>query len=197
MKRLLVACLLPLLLLLVQPVAARADDGDPYRTVVDGIVPVTQGLSITGSPGGCDLLLDNQTGQDVLFFDMSKSPKTFKFTAPPKSNNSLPAVAVHFSPTLGVWPCASLPGITEDLRWNNRSATMLIWSMRGQVGALAFQLKAHTDYDPTLDPSAQWMQYLRLGGGITLVLGLLLGGPWLLGKRREILAPRAVNAGRP
>lgn len=180
----LAGCLWPALVILLQPLPALADDVQPFRTVVDAIVPPTHGLTITGGAGGCDLLLDNQTGQDVLLFDMSTPAKPIRFAAPPKSTTPRPALAVHL---VGAWPCVTLPAIQEDQRWNHRPATVLIWSLRGQVGALAFQLKAHTDYDPSIDPSSQWMLYLRIGGGVLIVLGLLLSGPWLLSRRREIL----------
>ena len=58
------------------------------------------------------------------------------------------------------------------------------------MGALAFQLKAHTEYDPSLDPASQWMLYLRVGGGLLIALAALLSGPWLLSRRREILGRR-------
>jgi hypothetical protein len=170
---------------------ALADDTQPFRTVVDGVVPPAQGLTIAGSEGGCDLLLDNQTGQDIVFFDMSTPPKPIRFSALPKSTSTRPAVAVHF---VGSWPCVTMPSIGEDQRWNHRSATVLIWSMKGQVGALAFQLRAHTEYDPNLDPSAQWMLYVRIGGGVLAVLGFVLAGPWLLSRRREILGKRSASA---
>ena len=190
MIRALTGCLLPALVILLQPIDALADDAAPFRTVVDAIVPSTHGLTITGSAGGCDLLLDNATGQDVLLYDMSRPARPIRFAAPPKSPTARPPLAVHL---VGAWPCVTLPAIQEDQRWNHQPATILIWSLRGQVGALAFQLKAHTDYDPALDPSAQWMMYLRIGGGLLIVLALILTGPWLLSRRREILgrAPAA------
>jgi hypothetical protein len=187
-KRVLIACLLPALVLLLQPVdAAAADEVQPFRTVVDAIVPVSHGLSITGGAGGCDLLLDNQSSQDVILFDMSQPPKANRFPAPPPSNNPRPPLAVHLT---GAWPCVNLPSIQEDQRWNHQAATVLTWSLRGQVGALAFQLKAHTEYDPALDPTSEWMLYLRIGGGILIGLAIILTGPWLLSRRREILGSR-------
>ena len=186
----LVACLLPALVILLQPVDAAADEAQPFRTVVDSIVPPSHGLTITGSEGGCDLLLDNASGQDLILFDMSKPPKANRFPAPPASNNPRPPLAVHLT---GAWPCVNLPRIQEDQRWNHQAATVLIWSLRGQVGALAFQLKAHTEYDPTLDPASQWMLYLRIGGGLLIALAAILCGPWLLSRRREILGRRAAQ----
>jgi len=190
-KRLLLACLLPALVTLSQPVDAAADDALPFRTVVDAIVPPSHGLTISGSAGGCDLLLGNQSGQDVILFDMSKPPKANRFPTPPASNNARPPLAVHLT---GAWPCVTLPTIGEDQRWNHQPATVLIWSLQGQVGALAFQLKAHTEYDPSLDPASQWMLYLRVGGGLLIALAALLSGPWLLSRRREILQRREANA---
>ncbi|TMC64994.1 MAG: hypothetical protein E6J16_05300, partial [Chloroflexota bacterium] len=70
MKRLVVA-LAPVGALLLFSVTALAED-QPFKTVVDTIVPKTPGLTIEGSTGGCDLLLQNQTSQDVVLFDMSK-----------------------------------------------------------------------------------------------------------------------------
>ena len=180
--------LLALFLLILAPVQAVADDA-PFETVVDGIVPTTKGLTITGATGGCDLLLQNQTGQDVLLFDLSKPPKPIRFAAGPKQP-ARPALNVHLA---GAWPCASLPGVTEDERWNRQPSTVLIWSIRGQVGSLAFQLKAHTQYDPELDPTSQWMLYLRIGAGILALTGLVIAAPYLYQRRREIL-PRARRA---
>jgi hypothetical protein len=155
-------------------------------------VPPSHGLTITGSEGGCDLLLDNQSGQDVILFDMSHPPKANRFPAPPAANNARPPLAIHL---IGAWPCVTLPVIQEDQRWNHQQATVLIWSLRGQVGALAFQLKAHTEYDPTLDPASQWMLYLRIGGGVLIALAVILAGPWLLSRRREIIG--RASAQRP
>ena len=64
MKRLALA-FLPAVVILMLPLTALAED-QPFKTVVDGIVPKTPGLTIQGSAGGCDLLLQNQTGQDVI-----------------------------------------------------------------------------------------------------------------------------------
>jgi hypothetical protein len=186
-KRVLVACLLPALVILLQPIDAAAEDAQPFRTVVDAVVPPSHGLTLTGSEGGCDLLLDNQSGQDVVLFDMSKPPKAVRFPAPPAANKGRPPLAIHL---IGAWPCVSLPVIQEDQRWNHQAATVLIWSLRGQLGAVAFQLKAHTEYDPNLDPASQWMLYLRIGGGLLIALAALLSGPWLLAQRREILGRR-------
>ena len=184
MKRL-VAALTPIGALLVFSATALAAD-QPFKTVVDTIVPKTPGLTIDGSTGGCDLLLANQTGQDVVLFDMSKPPKPFRFAAQPKAATPRPPIPVHL-PTAGAWPCASLPGVSEDQQWNHAEATVGIWSLNGTVGALSFKLNARTVYDPALDPQADWMLYLRYGAGAMVVGGVLMSVPYLLARRREIL----------
>jgi hypothetical protein len=185
-KRLVAACV-PVLATLLFPLGASADD-PPFRTVIDKLIPTTPGLTIEGTPGGCDFLLVNQTGQDVYFFDQGKPPKPIRFAAQPKiqpkNTPARPPIAVHLA---GAWPCASLPAVTEDQRWNDVPATVLIWSVGGTVGSLAFKLQAHTEYDPTLDPSARYMLYLRIGAGVVLLGGLLFAVPYLVRKRREIL----------
>lgn len=173
----------PLVAVLLLPSAALAED-QPFKTVVDTIVPKTPGLTIEGSTGGCDLLLQNQTGQDVILFDLSKPPKPFRFAAQPKAATPRPPIPVHLT---GAWPCASLPAVTEDHRWNHAEVTVGNWSLLGTVGALSFKLNARTLYDPALDPWADWTFYLRLGAGLLLVGGLLMGGPYLFRRRREIL----------
>ena len=184
MKRLVVA-LAPVGALLLFSATALAED-QPFKTVVDTIVPKTPGLTIEGSTGGCDLLLQNQTTQDVVLFDMSKPPKPFRFAAQPKAATPRPPIPVHL-PTAGVWPCASLPGVNEDQRWNHTVTTVGIWSLNGTVGALSFKLNARTLYDPALDPQSDWTLYLRIGAGALVVGGLLVSIPYLLARRRDIL----------
>ena len=184
MKRL-VAALAPVGALLLFSATALAED-QPFKTVVDTIVPKTPGLTIEGSTGGCDLLLQNQTTQDVVLFDMSKPPKPFRFAAQPKAATPRPPIPVHL-PTAGVWPCASLPGVNEDQRWNHTVTTVGIWSLNGTVGALSFKLNARTLYDPALDPQSDWTLYLRIGAGALVVGGLLISIPYLLARRRDIL----------
>lgn|GEM_PF-4074475 len=182
MKRLLLA-FAPVGALLLFSATALAED-QPFKTVVDNIVPKTPGLTISGTIGGCDLLLLNQTGLDVLLFDMSKPPKPFRFAAQPKSASPRPPIPVHLA---GAWPCASLPPVTEDQRWNHAEATVGSWTLNGSVGALSFKLIARTLYDPALDPSADWTFYLRIGAGAAVVGGLLIAAPYLFKRRREIL----------
>jgi hypothetical protein len=178
------------LALLVAPVAVmllpatvRAED-QPFKTVVDNLVPKTAGLLIAGSMGGCDLLLTNQTGQDVIFLDSSKPPKPLKFAAQPKAATPRPPTPVHLA---GAWPCATLPAVNEDHRWNHAEVTVGSWSLNGTVGAVAFKLTARTVYDPSLDPPAEWTLYLRIGAGIALIGGALIAIPYLIQRRREIL----------
>lgn len=192
MARLKIAAVVPVLLVLLSPVAAFADDVAPYRTVIDGVEPPSQGLSITGTAGGCDLLLDNATGSDVVLFDGSVPPKPVRFPAPPKGDSTRPPLAIHLA---GAWPCASLPTVDEDQRWNHQAQTVLVWGLKGQLGTAAFQLRAHTDYDPSLDPASEWMFYLRILGGVAAVAGPLLAIPWLLGRRRAILGKGSAAAG--
>jgi hypothetical protein len=180
-----VAALASVLALLAFSATALAEDR-PFKTVVDTIVPKTPGLTIEGSTGGCDLLLQNQTSQDVVLFDMSKPPKPFRFAAQPKAATPRPPIPVHL-PTAGIWPCASLPGVSEDQQWNHAEATVGIWSLNGAVGALSFKLNARTVYDPALDPTSDWTLYLRYGAGAVAVGGLLIGIPYLFSRRREIL----------
>jgi hypothetical protein len=181
----LVAALAPVGALLLFSTTALAED-QPFKTVVDTIVPKTPGLIIEGSLGGCDLLLQNQTSQDVVLFDMSKPPKPFRFAAQPKAATPRPPIPVHL-PTAGVWPCAKLPAVNEDQRWNHAVTTVGIWSLTGTVGALSFKLNARTLYDPALDPQSDWTLYLRIGAGALAVGGLLIAIPYLFVRRREIL----------
>lgn len=181
---------LPILAAVLFPVTASAD-APPFRTVVDKLIPTTPGLTIEGARGGCDFVLKNQTTQDIYFFDQSKPSKPIRFAAQPKSATPRPPVAVHL---VGAWPCASLPALTEDQRWNDTPATVLIWSVGGAVGAVAFKMQAHTEYDPSLDPTAQYMLYVRIGAGALVVGGLLLSVPYLLRRRREILGPTSKAA---
>lgn len=182
MKRLALA-VAPLVAMVLLPLPARAGN-QPFRTVVDRIIPTTPGLTIVGTMGGCDLLLQNQTGQDVLLFDQSKPPKIFRYAAQPKAATPRPPIPVHLT---GAWPCATLPPVTEDERWNHAVVTVVEWTLGGTVGALTFKLNARTVYDPTLDPAADWTFYLRIGAGVLMVGGLLWAGPYVLRRRREIL----------
>ena len=177
--------LAPMAAMLLLPITVMAED-QPFKTVVDSIVPKTAGLTIEGSMGGCDLLLHNQTGQDVFLLDMSKPPKPFRFAAQPKTASPRPPIAVHL-PAAGVWPCANLPAVNEDQRWNHAEVTVGSWSLNGTVGALSFKLTARTVYDPALDPPAEWTLYLRIGAGVAIVGGVLISVPYLFKRRREIL----------
>jgi hypothetical protein len=182
-KRLLLLLLAPLGAMLIVPLAALAED-QPFKTVVDTIVPKTPGLTIQGTMGGCDLLLQNQTGQDVILFDLSKPPKPFRFAAQAKSASARPPIPVHLA---GAWPCASLPAVTEDQRWNHAEVTVGNWSLNGTVGALSFKLVGRTLYDPALDPASDWTFYLRIGAGAVVVGGVLFAIPYLFKRRRELL----------
>lgn len=175
----------PVVALLLLPLTVLAEE-QPFKTVVDSIVPRTAGLTIQGTQGGCDLLLQNQTGQDVILLDMSKPPKPFRFAAQPKTATPRPPIPVHL-PAAGVWPCASLPAVNEDQRWNHAEATVGVWSVNGTVGALSFKLLARTVYDPTLDPPSDWTMYLRMGAGVAVAGGMLIAIPYLFIKRRQIL----------
>src|SRR2546430_7099746 len=77
-KRLALALAPSILAMLLSPLAGLAED-QPYKTVVDGTVPRINGLTIQGATGGCDLLVQNLTGQAVTLFDMSKPAKPFGF----------------------------------------------------------------------------------------------------------------------
>lgn len=167
---------------MLHPVAALADQ-PPYRTTIESLVPKTPGVEVVGTTGGCDFLLKNTSGQDIVFFDQTSKP--FRFAAP-KAGTPPTSLPVHLA---GAWPCARLPLISEDQRWNHTQVTVLGWSVKGQVGSLAFTLLAHTDYDPTLDPSSEWMSYLRIAAGVLALGGLLVMGPYMYLRRRQILTP--------
>lgn len=184
MKRLILACLPVVAAVVLQQLSAWADDS-PYRTVVDGIVPNIPGLSIQGGQGGCDLVIQNQTGQDVYLLDQSKPPKPIKFAAKPKSPTPPPPIPV---PLAGAWPCTSLPAVTEDERWNHAEVTVGNWAVGGTVGAITFKLNARTVYDPALDPSADLIFYVRIGAGLLVVGGILISIPYLIRRRQEIFA---------
>src|SRR5690349_18519275 len=64
----------PLAVTLVCTATALGEE-QPFKTVVDSIVPKTPGLTIEGSTGGCDLVLQSQAGQDVVLFGLSKPPR--------------------------------------------------------------------------------------------------------------------------
>ena len=183
MKRLALALALAGFLMLI-PLTALADD--PDVTVVDSIVPRINGLTIQGGNGGCDLVLQNLTGQDVVLFDMSKPPKPFRFAALPKGASPRPPIPVHLT---GAWPCASLPAVSEDQRWNHAQVTIGSWTLNGAAGAVSFKLSARSVYDPALDPSADLTFYLRIGAGLAAVGALLMTAPYLYRRRREILGP--------
>jgi len=184
-KRLALALAPTILVMLLSPLASLAED-QPYKTVVDGTVPKINNLTIQGATGGCDLMVQNLTGQTVTLFDMSKPPKPFGFVAQPKGASPKPPIAAHL-PANGVWPCASLPAVTEDQRWNHAEATVVSWTIKGAVGAVTFVLNARSVYDPALDPSAEWTFYLRVAVGLMVVGSLLVAGPYLFKRRREIL----------
>ena len=171
--------------MLLSPLAGLAED-QPYKTVVDGTVPKINGLTIVGGTGGCDLLLQNLTGQTVTLFDMSKPAKAFTWASQPRGASPKPPIAAHL-PANGIWPCASLPAVTEDQRWNHAEDTVLGWTVKGAAGAVTFVLSARTVYDPVLDPSAEWTFYLRVAVGALIVGGLLIAAPYLFKRRRDIL----------
>ena len=72
MKRL-VAALAPVVALLMFSASALAED-QPFKTVVDTIVPKTPGLTIEGSTGGCDLLLQKMLENDPCLSRAANHP---------------------------------------------------------------------------------------------------------------------------
>lgn len=172
-----------LALLLLVPLGAGAAV-PPFRTEIGPVVPRIAGLSLTGAAGGCDLFLLNQTGQDVLLMDDGSPAQALRFPSAPKSAAQPPATFVHL---VGTWKCSVLPGVTEDQAWNQVPVTVLTWTLHGQVGTQAFKAAAQTVYDPTLDPTASLLGYVRLGAAAAAVGGLVIGVPYLLRRRRQIL----------
>jgi hypothetical protein len=170
---------------LLAPVAAAAGE-PPFRTVVGPLTPAVAGLTISGAPSGCSVFLLNQTGQDVTLLDDGAPPLARKFTSVPKSSVTPPAQLV---PLVGNWKCAALPGVTEDQAWNHVPVTVLNWTLRGLVGAVSFKASVQTIYDPELDPTAGFLSNLRLGATVAAIGGLVLGIPYLLMRRRQLLAP--------
>ena len=168
------------------PITAAANE-EVFRTVIDGIQPPVPGLLTGEAFGGCDFTVANTTGQDVLFFDQSNPPKPTKVPsvpAPKAGGPPLVPVKIHLA---GAWPCVKMPAITEDLRWNRAPATVLNWAVSGQAGPVAFKLNARTVYDPALDPVSDWLLYLRLAAGLVVASSVVLIGPYLYRRRREIL----------
>jgi len=176
---------LSLAILLFASVAAAAGE-PPFRTVVGSLSPAVAGLTITGAPGGCSVFLLNQTGQDVTLLDDGTPPLARKFTPVPKSSVAPPAQLV---PLVGNWKCATLPGVTEDQAWNHVPVTVLNWTLHGLVGAVSFKASVQTIYDPELDPTAGFLSFLRVGATVAAVGGLVVGIPYLLMRRRQLLAP--------
>jgi len=183
MRRLLTALLGGGLLAMASTSVALAG-APPFRTVVDELTPAIAGLTIVGNAGGCDLLVDNTTGQDLLFFDQGTPAQPLKISAGPKGA-ARPPVPVHL---VGKWPCATLPEIGEDERWN-RVTIRIPWSLRGQIGTVPLQLRAHTLYDPSMDPLAQLLLGVRIVGGLAVVAALWMV-PYLVSRRRQIMSGR-------
>lgn len=183
MARLLVALWLSLGSLLVAPSPASA--AVPFRTVVGPLTPAVAGLKLSGAPG-CALFLLNQTGQDVLLLDGSSPPLAQKFQSVPKSSVAPPP---RWVPLVGNYRCATLPGVTEDQQWNNVPITVQTWTLHGLVGTQQFQAPVQTVYDPELDSTASALRYLRMGATVAALGALVAGVPYLLYRRRQILAP--------
>lgn len=183
MARLLVVAWFSLGLSVLAPSAASAG-APPYRTVIGPIAPAIAGLKLTGAPGGCDLFLLNQTGQDVLLVDDGSPAQAQRFPSLPRSTIAPPAVFVHLA---GNWKCSQLPGITEDQAWNHVPVTVLSWTLHGQVGSQQFKATAQTVYDPELDPNASNLGYIRMGAIAAALGGLVVGVPYLLMRRRQLL----------
>ena len=155
--------------------------GSPFRAVVDGLTPAPPGLTITGMTGGCDFVIDNASGQELLLFDQASPPQALHYPATPKGS---PPVVAHLQ---GKWPCASLPAVTEEEQWNHVTTTVRVWALQGQLGTVAFQLRGRTLYDPALDVVSEGMYYFRIGAGALAAAGVVLGIPYLLARRRLIL----------
>ncbi len=183
MARIFLAAWFSLAVFLLVPSGASADNL-PFRTVIGPLAPAIAGLKLTGAPGGCDVFLLNQTGQDVLLVDDGSPAKVQRFPSLPKSTVPPPAVYVHLA---GNWKCAVLPGITEDQEWNHVPVTLLSWTLHGQVGSQQFKATAQTVYDPELDPNASVVGYIRMGATAAALGGLVIGVPYLLMRRRQIL----------
>lgn len=184
MVRVLVAAWFSLWLSLLAAVGAGASL-EPFRTVIGPVAPAIPGLRVAGAPGGCDLFLLNQTGQDVLLVDDSTPAQAMRFPSLPKSATAPPAALVHL---VGKWKCSVLPGITEDQQWSQVPITVLTWTLRGTAGAQQFRAPVQTVYDPELDPNATFLGYFRVGAVVLAVGGLVLGVPYLLTRRRQILS---------
>ncbi len=184
MGRVVVAAWLSLVLFLLAGVGAGASL-EPFRTVIGPVAPAISGLKVAGAPGGCDLYLLNQTGQDVLLVDDGSPAFAMRFPSVPKSATPPPAPLVHL---VGKWKCSLLPGITEEQQWNQVPVTVLSWTLRGSVGAQQFKAPVQTIYDPELDPNATLLGYVRIGALLLAVGGLVFGLPYLLMRRRQILS---------
>jgi hypothetical protein len=182
--RVVVAAWLSLGLWLLAAVGAGASMA-PFRTVIGPVAPAVPGLQLTGAPGGCDVYILNQTGQDVLLGDEGSPALAMRFPSVPKSATPPPAALVHL---IGKWKCSVLPGITEDQQWNQVPVTVLSWTLRGNVGAQQFKAPVQTVYDPELDPNAAFLGYVRIGATALALGGLVIGLPYLLMRRRQILS---------
>lgn len=181
--RVLAAGWLTLTVVFLSPVSAGAEV-PPFRTVIGPVVPTIAGLSVTGAPGGCDLFLLNQTGQDVLLIDDGSPAQSRKFASAPKAGPKPPPTLVHLA---GNWKCSTIR-MTGELAWNNLPVTVASWTLHGQVGAQAFRAPAQTVYDPTLDSGSGLISYVRIGAIVAALGGLLIGLPYLLMRRRQILS---------
>jgi len=184
--RVFVAAWLSLMPSLLAAVGAGASMA-PFRTVIGPVAPAIAGLQMTGAPGGCDLFLLNQTGQDVLLVDDSSPAQALRFPSVPKSATPPPAALVHLLGN-GKWKCSVLPGVTEDQEWSQVPVTVLTWTLRGSAGAQQFRAPVQTVYDPELDPNAAMLGYVRIGATALALGGLVFGLPYLLMRRRQILS---------
>jgi hypothetical protein len=179
--RVLVALWFSLGLLFSASIGASAATS-PFQTIIGPLVPPIAGLSLSGAPGECDLLLLNQTGQDVVLIDDGSLAHHYPSAA--KAPARPAAVPVHLT---GNWRCSGLVAATEELAWNNVPISVVSWTLRGQVGAQPFRAVVQTVYDPTTDPMAGLLGYIRPAAGL-LAVGALVGGvPYLLWRRRQIL----------